>query len=924
MSTQDKNELARHIKENISIFDVLDKLGGLGLAKNGKERSGNCPTAHISKSGNCFHVIYDDKNNKNFYFCHSCGISGGLIGLVMLSEGMEYLEALAWFKKNFDGLENFSISSHFSQKSAEELEKEEKLKANTFLYEYLIENGKKKLFEDEGKEALAYLTEARNYDVDMIKQTDFFYLPEASTAKQLLFSAFPERSAHIKDLKLIGHYGDNFRLAFPYRDRNGLITGLMKRATVKEGITGITYQGEEFKEKRFDSTTGLCKDDLFGLNRIKKKDTLIIVEGYLDAIYLLELGVENIVAVGQGSLSKKHLVGLDKKNIKNVIIAFDNDGVGPKNTALAVQLLLESSNIIPFVLDPKELGTHKDPDEFVRANGIDAFNAILDKAGKGVVWLVKHLLESYEKGSEINKQKYFNEIIEFSRFVKNPLDLEEIISVVSIKTKQSKKVVKDIFKSASKNLSTTNEKFVHGKFWTINKDGLQIEIKEYIDFIIEEGFAKYYLDKDYTFIRAKANIVKECSLPQIKDHILSYVEQMEEDESDTKRLLYETLYTHVGQYFNEGLIECIPPREIKFKRDGSEDATVYYKNGFVSLKKNTDAEITSYEKLDSPIWEHIINERSIELIHIKYKKAEYEQFLLNVVGGNRDRFLSLCSAIGYMMHDYKQDSNTKAVILCDQMISDNPNGRTGKSLIGKAIEKIKNVSRVDGKNYKFTEKFTFQMVELGTQIIDFNDVEANFDFEKLFSVITDSMTVEYKNKTPFTIPFSESPKIMLSTNYTIRGEGSSFKDRMFEIEFSNHYNAEHKPKDDFGHDFFSGWDELEWNRFDNFMLECLQLYLDEGLICCALVNLSQRKLIDQTSVQFLEFAEEHIKLNTEYNLSSLYSEFKDYIGFEIDTYYKCPIKQNTFTMWLPIYAQSKGVEYKKRPSNGQQIVKLAA
>ncbi|MBI2419152.1 MAG: hypothetical protein HYV28_14880 [Ignavibacteriales bacterium] len=312
------------------------------------------------------------------------------------------------------------------------------------------------------------------------------------------------------------------------------------------------------------------------------------------------------------------------------------------------------------------------------------------------------------------------------------------------------------------------------------------------------------------------------------------------------------------------------------------------------------------------------------MLNKKDKRAEYEQFLLNVVRGNEDRFLSLCSAIGYLMHDFKQESNTKAVILCDQMISDNPNGRTGKSLIGKAIEKIKNVARVDGKNFEFQEKFTFQMVKLGTQIIDFNDVEAKFDFERLFSVITDSMTVEYKNKTPFTIPFSESPKLMLSTNYTIRGEGCSYKDRMFEIEFSDYYNAELKPKDDFGHDFFTGWDSEEWNRFDNFMLECLQLYLDEGLVRCAVVNLDQRKIIDQTSAQFVEFAEEFIQINTVYNLTHLFNAFKKHIGFEQDMWDRCPIKQNTFTKWLPVYAPFISAKFEKRASNGQQFVELKA
>jgi hypothetical protein len=842
----------------------------------------------------------------------------------MLAENLDFHEAINWFKKNFN-LGNKYDSPAAAIKSQQELDQERELKEKSFLLEELLNKGKEMLFQPEAKVSLEYLTDFRKFDKELIKKTELFYLPPKSEAKKILLDAYPEMKEKIRSLKLDGHYGDIFRLAFPYRDRNGRITGIMKRAAIADGISGTTWDGEEFKEQRFDSSAGLNKDDLFGLYKIKKQDTVLIVEGYLDAIYLFELGLTNIVAVGQGRLSKNHLTGLAKKGVKNVIIAFDNDLVGPENTSKAVRLLFEESDVTPFVLDPELLAPYKDPDQFVRENGLDAFKLILTKVTKGSVWLAEHLLKKITDGDELSKKQCLDEIIELTQVIKSPLDIDEIITVVSKKLKQNKPIVKDLFKTVNKKNNPgaeTKEILSTGKFWKLSSEGIQINISDYISFIVEEGFSKYYLDKDYTFIKTKDNIVTEHSLPQIKDHIIGYVAGVKDDE--IKQQLFETLYDNVGHYFNEGLIECIPPKEVKFKRDSADNAFVYYKNAFVSLERNADADIISYESLESPIWGHLINQRSIDLICVKYKKAEYEQFLWNVSGGQEQRFLCLCSAIGYMLHDYKQESNTKAVILCDQMISENPNGRTGKSLIGKALEKVKNVSRVDGKNFKFKDKFTFEMVKLGTQIIDFNDVEANFDFEKLFSVITDSMSVEYKNKPTFMIPFSESPKIMLSTNYTIRGEGSSYKDRMFEIEFSDYYNAEHKPKDDFGHDFFTGWDENEWNRFDNFMLECLQLYLDEGLLGCELINLSQRKLIDQTSDQFVEFAENYIAANKEYNLTELFSEFKSSIGFEMDMFDRCPIKQNTFSSWLPVYAKFKGLDYKKRPSNGRQLVKLAA
>ncbi|MBK7105607.1 MAG: toprim domain-containing protein [Ignavibacteriae bacterium] len=171
-------------------------------------------------------------------------------------------------------------------------------------------------------------------------------------------------------MKLQGYFGDNFRLAFPYRSSEGFITGFMKRATAPKGITVTTFDGKPHDCVRWDSTPGLAKDDLFGLDKVDKSEqTLIVVEGYLDAIYLQTLGMNNITAVGQGMFGKKHLEGSRTRKIKNVVIAFDNDKVGPKNTLEAVELILKNSNIIPYVIDPVNYGNVKDPNEYFKAYG---------------------------------------------------------------------------------------------------------------------------------------------------------------------------------------------------------------------------------------------------------------------------------------------------------------------------------------------------------------------------------------------------------------------------------------------------------------------------------------------------------------------------------------------------------------------------
>ena len=95
-------------------------------------------------------------------------------------------------------------------------------------------------------------------------------------------------------------------------------------------------------------------------------------------MYLPALGLKNVVAVGQGILSESHLKGLRENKIKKVIISFDNDppkedGIitGRENTIKAVELLNEHTDIDVYVIDPLLFGSCKDPDELVKAKGID-------------------------------------------------------------------------------------------------------------------------------------------------------------------------------------------------------------------------------------------------------------------------------------------------------------------------------------------------------------------------------------------------------------------------------------------------------------------------------------------------------------------------------------------------------------------------
>ena len=236
-------------------------------------------------------------------------------------------------------------------------------------------------------------------------------------------------------------------------------------------------------------------------------------------------------------------------------------------------------------------------------------------------------------------------------------------------------------------------------------------------------------------------------------------------------------------------------------------------------------------------------------------------------------------------------------------------------MVAQAIGKLRKTVRLDGRNFNFSKNFSFQSVTLDTAVIEFNDASKKFNFDKLFSIITDDITVEKKNKDEIIIPFRQSPKIIISTNYTIEGSDDSTLDRQFTVEFSDHYNKSHRPIDEFGHRFFDEWNNAEWNAFFNYMIGCMQLYLKKGLIECGFVNLKRKKLIDATCAEFAEFLDS-FPFGIEQNKKELLERFKkEYEDF-------AELKINTFTHWLKDGAKIMGYIYSDRKSSDERYIML--
>jgi hypothetical protein len=281
------------------------------------------------------------------------------------------------------------------------------------------------------------------------------------------------------------------------------------------------------------------------------------------------------------------------------------------------------------------------------------------------------------------------------------------------------------------------------------------------------------------------------------------------------------------------------------------------------------------------------------------------------------------------MHGYKNLSYCPAVILNDEVISDNPEGGTGKGILMNALSKMKKVVTIDGKSFAFERSFAYQLVSADTQILCFDDVKKHFDFERLFSVVTEGLTLEKKNKDAIKIPFSKSPKIAITTNYAIKGAGNSFARRKWELELHQYYTKNYTPLDEFGKLLFGDWGDDEWCEFDNYMIGSLKNYLRTGLVKSKFVNLNVRQLSAETCHEFIEWCglvdgnEKNHALQSDVRLykHNMYFNFiEEYPDYGPKA--KMTISRTKFYKWLISYALFKeGVQPEEgRDMDGRWII----
>jgi len=460
------------------------------------------------------------------------------------------------------------------------------------------------------------------------------------------------------------------------------------------------------------------------------------------------------------------------------------------------------------------------------------------------------------------------------------------------------------------------EEQTENKFWTKSKKGnVKIIPIYYKNFLEDSGFYKFNPtgSKNFVFVRVINNLIDHTSEKEIKDFVLNHLLDLDD-------ISVYNYFAENTRYFREDFLTLLSSIDVFFIEDTKDTAYLYFLNCAVKITQN-EINLIDYLDLGGYVWKDHVIDREFTLCHVQ--NCDYKTFINNICGDDDSRIRSMESTIGFLMHGYKNLSYCPATILNDEVISDNPEGGTGKGLFMNGLAKMKKLVVIDGKSFTFERSFAYQLVSADTQILCFDDVKKAFDFERLFSVVTEGLTLEKKNQDAIKIPFSKSPKVAITTNYAIKGKGTSFERRKWELELSQHYTKDFTPLVEFGRLMFGDWDDEEWCQFDNYMINCLQGYLETGLLKSDFVNLKIRKFSAETCHEFVEWCGllknsiENTKLrpNNRIYKTDLYNDFVEE-NPDFAPKSKFTVSRVVFQNWLNTYSLFK---YNQHAQQGRDL-----
>ena len=422
------DEIIEEVRMKNDIVDVISDY--VKLQKKGSSYFGLCPF-HNEKSPS-----FSVSPGKQMYYCFGCGAGGNVFTFIMEYENYTFVEAL----KYLAGRAGVTLP---------EAEYSKEARAAADLRTTLLEIQKKaagfyyyQLRQDTGKQGMAYL-KGRELSDETIHKFGLGCSPKYSGALYQYLKSKGYSDEHLKESGLFNiderrGMQDKFwnRVMFPIMDVNNRVIGFGGRVM---GDAKPKYLNSP-ETKIFDKSR-----NLYGLNiaRTSRKPYLIVCEGYMDVIAMHQAGFTNAVASLGTALTSGH-ASLMRRYTKEVLLTYDSDEAGQK-AALRGIPILKAAGIRPRIVN---LAPYKDPDEFIKAEGKEAFEKRLDEAANAFLFEVKVLEEQYDLSDPEGKTEFFREtarkLLEFPEELERNNYMESLSRIYHIKFEDLRKMVNNM------------------------------------------------------------------------------------------------------------------------------------------------------------------------------------------------------------------------------------------------------------------------------------------------------------------------------------------------------------------------------------------------------------------------------------------------------------------------------------------------
>ena len=400
------------LEELVARNDILDVVGGyVTLQPKGGSYWGCCPF-HNEKTPS-FHVLPD----RQYYHCFGCKKGGGVINFIMEIENLSYPDAVHFLAKRV----NLPVPVDREAAEADRLRSRLlALNRDAARYYYDI------LQKPEGAAVQAYLNRRQIRRGIAVR----FGMGAAPEGWDRLMRAMTAKGYSKQELIKAGLIVQNKNGGLYDKFRNRLILPVVD---VRGDVVGFGSRVIDKSEPKYMNTSETLvyskRRVLYGLNLAKKtkRPNIILCEGNLDVVTLHQAGFDNAVA-SMGTALTVEQTRLLSRYTKELILCYDNDNAGQLATQRALEILKNSEFTVRVLQLPRRLvdGSYikQDADDFIKFQGADAFERLLNGSENGIEFRMGQVAEKYDMKNDADRIAYAAEISQVLSTVDNAVERE--------------------------------------------------------------------------------------------------------------------------------------------------------------------------------------------------------------------------------------------------------------------------------------------------------------------------------------------------------------------------------------------------------------------------------------------------------------------------------------------------------------------